>query len=270
LAAVILNRPVYLLLKSIFIQPGPNSSILLIVFSVILEIFFLFICVILGNNRSQTTVAAAFIYSIICIAEIPVFYFLAVLVYPLINTNDIYETVTQFPQVYYSGLFFINIIIAVSCLCAARWLRAIKVKPPLKLNLLFGLLFILFSLIVMLWWKNIMNILSIPFLPSALLGTLLLGILILSFYIYSKLILFFNVDKTNDNYVQYIPNLSKRELEVIEAILAGNDSYKKLAVALNISTNTVKTHLKHIYQATGAANITALSSLFRGYSPAHP
>ena len=266
-----LNRPLFLLTKSIFIQPGQGNSSLLIAISVILEVLFLFICVILGNNRMRATVTAAFIYSIICIAEIPVFYFLAVLVYPLIDTQDVYEAVTQFPQLYYLGLFLINIIITVSCLCATRWLRAAKLQPSPKTNLLFVFLFILFPLIVMLWWNNIMNMLSIPFLPSALLGTLFLGILILLFYLYTQLALNFNEEKLNSNYVQYIPNLSKRELEVIEAILAGNDSYKKLATTLNISTNTVKTHLKHIYQATGSNNTTALSSLFRGYcSTTHP
>ncbi|MCL2130135.1 MAG: helix-turn-helix transcriptional regulator, partial [Treponema sp.] len=235
-----------------------------------LEILFIFICVLLGNNRQRATVTAAFIFSTIYIAEVPVFYFLAALVLPLINIKDIYEAIAQFPQLYFIGLFCINIIITVSCLFAARWLRAVKSEPPSKLNLIFTLLFFLFPLIVMLWWNNVISILTIPFLPSALLGALLLGILILSFYLYTKFIVIFNVDKSSDNYIQFIPNLSKRELEVIEAILLGNDSYKKLASALNISTNTVKTHLKHIYQATGASNIHALSSLFRGYSPDHP
>jgi len=59
--------------------------------------------------------------------------------------------------------------------------------------------------------------------------------------------------------------LSKRELEVIEAVLAGKVSHKDLSSHLNISVNTVKTHLKHIYQTTGVSNIAALSSLFYGY-----
>jgi len=186
----------------------------------------------------------------------------------LINGMDIYESVTKFPQLYHYGLFFINIIITVSCLCAARWLCAAKLNPPPKLNILFSLLFILFPLIILMWWNSIMENMSISFLPFALLGTLLLGMQLLIFYLYIRLI--HETDKINDNYAQYIQLLSKRELEVIEAILAGNDSYKKLAVALNISTNTVKTHLKHIYQATGVSNMPALSSLFRGYNPNHP
>ena len=58
-----------------------------------------------------------------------------------------------------------------------------------------------------------------------------------------------------------------RELEVIEAVLAGNVSQKELAASLNISINTVKKHLQHIYQTTGTANMTALTVLFSGYSP---
>ena len=70
-----------------------------------------------------------------------------------------------------------------------------------------------------------------------------------------------------DKYAPFLQNLSRRELEVIEAVLAGNVSYKELSTALNISVNTVKTHLKHIYQTTGVSNIAALSSLFRGFTP---
>jgi len=73
-----------------------------------------------------------------------------------------------------------------------------------------------------------------------------------------------------DEYAPFIQHLSRRELEVIEAVLAGNVSYKKLSTALNISVNTVKTHLKHIYQTTGVSSIAALLSLFRGFTPNHP
>jgi len=61
--------------------------------------------------------------------------------------------------------------------------------------------------------------------------------------------------------------LSRRELEVIEAILAGNVRHKQLAAVFNISVSTVKTHLLHIYQTTGVSGIAALSSLFHGYTP---
>ena len=53
--------------------------------------------------------------------------------------------------------------------------------------------------------------------------------------------------------------LSNRELEVVEAVLAGNRRYKEIAAKLNISVNTVKFHLKNIYQVTGISNIMSLS-----------
>ena len=71
-------------------------------------------------------------------------------------------------------------------------------------------------------------------------------------------------------YAQFIGQLSKRELEVISAVLAGSLRYKTLASSLNISVNTVKTHLQHIYQITGVNNIETLSALFAGYSPTRP
>jgi DNA-binding CsgD family transcriptional regulator len=73
-------------------------------------------------------------------------------------------------------------------------------------------------------------------------------------------------DRKFDEYTPFIQHLSRRELEVIEAVIAGNVSYKELSAALNVSVNTVKTHLRHIYQTTGVSNIAALSSLFHGYT----
>jgi DNA-binding CsgD family transcriptional regulator len=67
-------------------------------------------------------------------------------------------------------------------------------------------------------------------------------------------------------YMPFIQLLSLRELEVIEAILAGNVRHKQLSTALNISVSTVKTHLIHIYQTTGVSSIAALLSLFHGYT----
>jgi len=72
------------------------------------------------------------------------------------------------------------------------------------------------------------------------------------------------------DYTPFIKLLSRRELEVIEAILGGNVSHKQLSAALNISVSTVKTHLIHIYQTTGVSSISALSSLFHGYIPQSP
>jgi DNA-binding CsgD family transcriptional regulator len=56
-------------------------------------------------------------------------------------------------------------------------------------------------------------------------------------------------------YVKFIPKLTKRELEVIETVLAGAFRYKSIASSLNISVNTVKTYLRKIYQTVGVNNI---------------
>jgi len=197
----------------------------------------------------------------------------------------------QYPHVYYSGIFLSNIVITVGCLFAARWLRGTKLKPPLRVYVLFNLLFILFPLIVLAWYEDILTIMSISFLSlavmsvsflsSAVLCMFFLGIMLFLFYLYTRLAAenpaADDVQKTADpllittpeagKYLLFLPYLSKRELEVVEAVLAGNVSYKELSAALYISVNTVKAHLKHIYQTTGVSSIAALSSLFHGYIP---
>ena len=69
-----------------------------------------------------------------------------------------------------------------------------------------------------------------------------------------------------EKYIKFIPHLTKRELEVIEAVLAGSLRYKSIASSLNISVNTVKTHLRKIYLTVEVNNIEALATLFHGYS----
>jgi DNA-binding CsgD family transcriptional regulator len=89
------------------------------------------------------------------------------------------------------------------------------------------------------------------------------------YYIYTRLT---GADKKADNvikdksYSQFIQQFSRREQEVIEAIVAGNKRYKELAGKLNISVNTVKFHLKNIYRITGVSNITALSNLLHEFT----
>jgi DNA-binding CsgD family transcriptional regulator len=154
-------------------------------------------------------------------------------------------------------------------------------NPPLKLSVIFCLIFISFTVIIYVWLIDA-SLSSVSFLTFALLGLLMVGIQILAFYFFTR----FTTNKisilpdgqriTNapdtvcGEYAQFVPLLSKREIEVIEAVLSGCSSYKKIAASLNISVNTVKTHLQHIYQTTDISNIDELSSLFRGFSENHP
>jgi DNA-binding CsgD family transcriptional regulator len=201
--------------------------------------------------------------------------FYIVFVYPSTDLQSFFEAVLQLPKIYYGCVFFLNIIITVCCLLAARWLYEAKLKPPLKLYIFFILLFVLSTLIVLLWFEDLLMGLSISFLSTAFLGTLFIGILFLLFYLYTRL--------TKENltggiqgnvkigeYKKYIQHLSRREIDVVEAILAGNYSYKEISKALDISVNTVRTHIRHIYTTTGVSNMTALTSLFHGFTPMHP
>ena len=54
--------------------------------------------------------------------------------------------------------------------------------------------------------------------------------------------------------------LTAKEIEVVEKILGGK-SRKEIADELHISENTVKTHLKHIYEKLGIANKQELLTL---------
>ena len=71
---------------------------------------------------------------------------------------------------------------------------------------------------------------------------------------------------SSDECAKLIRLMSKRELEVVEAILAGKKRYKEISSQLNISVNTVKFHLKNIYKTTGVSDTSALFFLFRGYT----
>jgi DNA-binding CsgD family transcriptional regulator len=244
---------------------------------------FLLVCVLLGKNRLRALIAASFIISIIFLAQIPVLNFFIAFVYPVTDIPGFLEAVLELPKIYYSWVFFIVIIITVCCLLAARWLRESKLKPPLKIYISFNLLFVLFTLIVLFWFNDLLIGLSISFLSTAFLGTFFIGILLFLFYLYTRLtkenLTAVIQEKENplpsaplkaNEYKPFIQQLSRRELDVVEAVLAGNYSYKELSKTLNISVNTVKTHLKNIYQTTGVSNIAALSSLFHGFTPNHP
>jgi len=256
----------------------PNITVILVTcFSNLLS---LILCVLPGPNRLRAFVAASFVLSIIHVAEIPVLYFTAAIIYSFFGPFDSLDAIPQIPQRYYLILFLFNLIVMCSCFLAARWLRKTQEKPPLKTSFYFCLFFISFAVImaffiITIWMWNIITITLISLFAFALLGTLLVCIPHFALYFFSRLTVRkeknVNIqDASSAEYAQFIGQLSRRELEVIESILAGNASQKELAASLNISVNTVKKHLQHIYQTTETTNMTALTVLFSGYSPNHP
>jgi DNA-binding CsgD family transcriptional regulator len=271
MAVSVLGQPLCMLWQELYIYRQTTTASLIDI-TIIHQMLFLLVCVLLGNNRLRAFVSATFTFSVIHLANIPTTYFISAVVFPITNTENLVEALLQFPQLYYSGIVLNGIFITVCCLFAARWLREAGKKPPVKLYAIFNLLFILFPLMVLVFWDDIAMIMSVYFLSFALLGTFLLGLLLFLFYLYTRLTkdnLTASVTETESpltKYTPFIQLLSRRELEVIEAVLAGNVRHKQLSAALNISVSTVKTHLIHIYQTTGVSGIAALSSLFHGYT----
>jgi len=249
------------------------DSTTLIDITVIHIALYLLIPVLLGNNRLRAFISASFAFSIINLAHLPITHFIFFIVSPFINSQNYVDFLQKNHNIYYSAILLNNIVITVCCLFAARWLRETKLKPPLRFYVIFNLLFVLFPLAILAWYEDILSIISVSFLTSAFISMLFLVIVLFLFYLYTRL--------TTDNlkaelnitesplyeYTPFIQLLSRRELEVIEAILAGNVRHKQLSAALNISASTVKTHLLHIYQITGVSSVSALSSLFHGYTP---
>jgi DNA-binding CsgD family transcriptional regulator len=239
--------------------------------AVIDNALFLFVCVLLGNNRLRALISASFIFSIMYLAHIFVFNLYFVFISPVTDALSFYEVLLQSPKLFYSGLFFIFIIITACCFLAVRWIRESKLKPPLNLYISFNLLFVLFTFIVLIWFEDFVKGMSISYLSTALMGTLLIGILIFLFYLYTRLTKenltgAMQEDVKIGEYAKFIQLLSRREMEVVKAVLAGNYSYKELSTALNISVHTVKAHLRHIYNITGVSGVAALSSIFRGFT----
>ena len=272
LAVAILSRPVSLLWQSQYLQRGEINGVPIAI-GVTIELITLLACALLGANRLKGLISASLIFSIIIVSQLPVVYLLALAVYPLLNTQDLLEASAQNPQLNHLGLLLTNIIITCCCFLAARWLRIAHLNPTKKQCVLYCVFFISFAVVLLVWMSSIAAIMIIPFFQvSALFGTVLVGILLMVFYFFTRKI----TKKGNrhkeitSEYNQFLKDLSRRELEVIEAILAGNVRYKELAAKLNISVNTVKTHLRNIYQSTGTSNIAALSALFYGYSSNHP
>jgi DNA-binding CsgD family transcriptional regulator len=275
LAAVLLGRPLSLLWQRFFAFKQVNSFTLIDITVIHIALYLLF-PVLLGNNRLRALISASFAFSIINLAHLPITLFLFYVVSPFINSMSYVEYLQKNPNIYYSGIFLNNVVIAVCCIFAARWLRETKLKPPFMLYAIFNLLFFLFPLAIFVWYEDIVSVMSISLLSSAFISMIFLVLMLFLFYLYTRL--------TTDNlksgsnvtesplseYTPFIQLLSRRELEVIEAILAGNVRHKQLSAALNISVSTVKTHLIHIYKITGVSSVSALSSLFHGYTPQKP
>jgi len=249
--------------------------------SIFINFISLFACALLGPNRKRALIAAAFIFFVIYSAtEIFVIFLIVSFTYPLLNLDDAMFITFGIPQFHYAAIFLFNLIVMCHCLIATRWIRKIPENTPVKSCVLFCLFLLSYSVTTVFW--SIMSTTRMPpvsFFPSVLLGALLMSIPILSLYFFTRLASRTKTipanEKESENtaykadteYAQFIGQLSKRELEVISAVLAGSIRYKTLASSLNISVNTVKTHLQHIYQITGANNIETLSALFSGYSP---
>jgi DNA-binding CsgD family transcriptional regulator len=147
---------------------------------------------------------------------------------------------------------------------------------------IFNLLFVLFPLAVLVLYEDVFNLSSVSLLTSAFIGTLFFFFFIFLLFLYTRFAsdnLTAGENETErplsnggkaDNYAVFVQHLTRRELEVIEAVLAGSKRYKEIAGRLGISVSTVKSHLKHIYRVTGISNVTELSFMFRGYNQSIP
>jgi len=185
LTVVILGFPLYLLFNYLFFY-GKVTSPSFIDATVPFIALCLLSFVLLGNNRFRMFIAATFIFSIINLAQFPVIFFTLIAIYPADIITYMEESL-KFPQLYYGAIFFINVVITVCSLLAVRWIRNTKAKPPLNLYVPFNLLFIFFTLIVLFWWEDISKIISISYISSFFMGTLLIVILIFLFYLYTRL-----------------------------------------------------------------------------------
>jgi DNA-binding CsgD family transcriptional regulator/uncharacterized membrane protein len=268
----LLERPLVFLWKDVYM----GYVILPVYASVIIMIYGVFILlaiVLLSANRRRALVCAAFVLSLVFIIEIPIIYFICAIIRPSLSMMNFIEETYQISKYYYSILFINNSIIMCCCFFAAHWLRKTQVNPPRNLIGIFSMVFISMMVIFFIWARDIATVVSVSFLPTGLLAALFAVLQPVIFYFFTRLIA--NKEDITSNvknmdFTQFVQQLSKRELEVIEAVLAGYVRQKELAASLNISVNTVKTHLKNIYQTTGISSVDALSLLFRGYTPTHP
>ena len=280
LIVVIISAPICVSWQSQYAS-AEGYGLVTVLVGIFINFSSLFACALLGPNRKRGLIACAFIFFIIYSAtEMFVIFLIASFTYPLLNSDNTMYITFAMPQFHYAAIFLFNLIVMCHCFLAAHWIRRIPENTPVKLCVLFCLFLLSYSVTTVFW--SIMSAARMPpesFLPSVLLGALLMSIPILSLYFFTRLASRIKPipanEKESENtaysanteYAQFIGQLSKRELEVISAVLSGSLRYKTLASSLNISVNTVKTHLQHIYQITGTNNIETLSALFSGYSP---
>ena len=277
---VVLYSPFSMLYESIFVR-SDQRPIVLIIIGVLAQVIPLLTCAFLGVNRMQALVTAAFGFCVVTISEIPPVYLFLAILQSLLGTPDfdLYEVIQEFQPLYICGLFINHLIILGCCYVAGRCLGASKGKPKFFVSVCFCLFFVFFAFVLLVWWLDIMKVMPLNYLASAFFSLFLVGMLLITFYLFTRLSFSekpISVNETSNtadttvgNYIRYIGLLSRREIEVIEAILQGNISYKEISASLNISTNTVKTHLKNIYKTTGISGINALKLLFHGYSANH-
>ena len=280
LIVVILSRPICSAWQLQY-ATAQGYELFPVLVGIFINFISLFACALLGPNRKRALIASAFIFFIIYSAtEIFVIFLISSFTYPLLNSDNAMHITFGMPQFHYAAIFLFNLIVMGHCFLAARWIRRIPENTPVKSCVLFCLILLSYSVTTTFW--SIMTttrMLPSSFFPSTLLGAFLMCIPVFSLYFFTRLAPGTKpipatekegkntAYSANAEYAQFIGQLSRRELEVISAVLAGSIRYKTLASSLNISVNTVKTHLQHIYQITGANNIETLSVLFSGYSP---
>jgi hypothetical protein len=86
----------------------------------------LLVPVLLGKNRLRALISASFAFSIINLAQLPIAFFILVVVSPFVNSLSYVEFMQQNYRIFYAANFFNNAVIAASCLLAARWLGKTK------------------------------------------------------------------------------------------------------------------------------------------------
>jgi len=247
---------------------------MLSVFTVISLLFMFAIFILLGAEWKKMLVPAAFCSCIMYAAMMPVTYFLVVILEPMLNVPSLYEVPDQYPLIGYANVFLTSLITNSINIFAWRCLRKTNFNPPFKIYFPFCLMYIISAFIIPVLWNTVLILTVKSFLFFGLFGIYLLVVQVLLFYLYIKLIpnrsIMALCVKEPDNYEKFIEHLSKRELELIKMVLNGETRHKDISDSLNISVNTVKSHLKNIYQVTGVSNIAGLVMLFQGYKDKSP